>query len=234
MLLATKGPFVQRKNIVFSFNQRDIQTLQCTVFLPIVQQDQGAWPPITAACIDLEELKVLRFDLFVLPRRAFRYESAYSLRHLQIKKITPRNPLQDPYIVAILIAMAQENRDRAVLRKDANLTSYTSQLLVTSSDKDSLYLYKACISAIVLDKLEDPTFAPPEPTSIMVKIIAIPYQQYHSLRDRLTAHLLPEQDLAALQYDLAKIQDTEGQGQGGQELPRPSVLHDAVQSIEAS
>lgn len=68
-------------------------------------------------------------------------------------------------------------------------------MLVSSDDKEHMHLYRARISSSFLRSLEDPTFAPSEAISIPIQIIIIPYQPYHSLRDRLTELLLPEQEL---------------------------------------
>lgn len=124
---------INRPNLQFTFNGRHVQTLQCTVFLPRIQQELDptilqeldAWPPLIAAYVDLERISLLRWDLFRLPIERQRCRSAHSLSRLQLKKVTPRNRLQDPYVVAILIALAQVNKFRAGLREEPDLSLFT-------------------------------------------------------------------------------------------------------------
>lgn len=205
-----------RRNVGFSFNRRHIQTLRCIVFSHKALQGSHACPPISFAHIDLDRIEDMRGDLFMLSDRMWRYESVRSLSRLQRKKITPRERLHDPYIVAILIAIAQENNYRAIVRqcslmvrraahnKVITLTelicsSIQSQVLVSSSDKREVYLYRAPITSSVLSSLDDPSFVPSEPISIPVQIIAIRMKPYRTLRHRLTALLFSEEDLARLQ-----------------------------------
>lgn len=119
---------VARRNVRFSFNRRHVQTLKCAVLFPKIQEPDK-WPPIVAARLDLTRVECLREDLFEphphLAEAIEQCESARALAYRKLQKITPKNPRHDPYIVAILIAIAQENSERVALNNEPSLSLLT-------------------------------------------------------------------------------------------------------------
>ncbi|KJZ70344.1 hypothetical protein HIM_10273 [Hirsutella minnesotensis 3608] len=185
-LLAEYGPFEHRDNIQFSFRRRHAQILSCALFLSSPKQGKGEWPPIIAAHIDLQHIDALRFKALKIPSE----HSARAFSNPKRNKITPQNHLHDPYIVALLIALAQGNRLRASLRGEPDLLLPPSQVLVTSLDGELIYLYTAHVTQLFLQSFDDPTFKPSEPISISVQITAISVKPYETLCDRITTLLL--------------------------------------------
>ncbi|KAF4511701.1 hypothetical protein G6O67_003473 [Ophiocordyceps sinensis] len=206
MLLGEDGPCNERPNVRFSFNRRHVQTLKCNVFFPKIQEPDK-WPPIVAARLDLTRMELLREALFEphphLAEAIEQCESARALAYAKLQKITPKKPRHDPYIVAILIAIAQENSERVALNNEPSLSLLTSQVLVTLSDIKThdikeLHVYKASITSSFLRSLDDPSFVPSEPLSIPINITTVRYAPFRTFLDRLTPLVLPEIDLARL------------------------------------
>ncbi|KAM4060565.1 hypothetical protein HRG_014276 [Hirsutella rhossiliensis] len=193
-LLVLDGHFRDRENLRFFFNRRHVQTLQCNVFFE-AEHDPGALPPIIAAYADHERIDDLRKDLLRPPIRVPWRASSSALFTLKLRKITPKDCLHDPYIVALLIAVAQENRLRAGIETEPDSSVFQPQVLVSSRDKEYMHLYRARISSSFLRSLDDPAVAPSEPIAISVQITTVPYKPYQSLLGRLTALLLPEENV---------------------------------------
>ncbi|KJZ78256.1 hypothetical protein HIM_02294 [Hirsutella minnesotensis 3608] len=196
VLLSGYGPFDHRENLSFFFNRRLISQLKCDVFLTSDRGDTRPLAGIAAACVDLDAIKDLRSDFFAPPVRRQSCESLGMLSIINMRKSTPKNRLHDPCIVAILIAIAQENITRADAPAETRLF-FTSQAIVSSENKDSIYLYRAHISSAFLRCLEQPAIAPLEP-AISVRISTVPFKPYRTFRDRLAALLLPERELEQL------------------------------------
>lgn len=115
---------VSRANLHFYFKRRRVQTLECVVFLFKKEQQTDVRPPAIAAYLDLDRIFTLRRDLFDVPMDHQRCKSARSLSRLRLKKITLNTQLHDPYVVAVLIALAQENKVRAGFQREPVLASF--------------------------------------------------------------------------------------------------------------
>jgi hypothetical protein len=61
-----------------------------------------------------------------------------------------------------------------------------------------MHLYSANITSSFLEKLNNPTIPPRNPSSLSIQITTIPYKPYKSLRDRIFVLLLPPQRGARL------------------------------------
>ncbi|EFY88895.1 hypothetical protein MAC_04989 [Metarhizium acridum CQMa 102] len=96
-------------------------------------------------------------------------------------------PLHDPYLVAVLIALAQEQW-RAFATKP--VTGVISKVLYSSEDTNFIHLYTANISSEFIRMLRDPFKTPSEPQHVSIRITAIPYEPHETLRDRLWALIL--------------------------------------------
>ncbi|KAH0496820.1 hypothetical protein TgHK011_004165 [Trichoderma gracile] len=81
------------------------------------------------------------------------------LRHL--KRVTPSDPLRDPYLVAILLAIACHQRHHTcptIQTKD----SYWAQVLMTDRGDECVHLFAAHISSDYLNKFDYPAAKPPK------------------------------------------------------------------------
>ncbi|KJZ70422.1 hypothetical protein HIM_10190 [Hirsutella minnesotensis 3608] len=141
---------------------------------------------VLAAYVDLQLIQNRRNDLVERGRGC---QIRKRLRQLKIKAITPQNCLHDPVVVAVLIALAQQN------------TYYQktfSQVIATSDDRDRVFIYKSHIAPFLLRCLEDPNFTPPEPLSISIEVETIRFKPFRSFRDRLHANVFPSQHQSAV------------------------------------
>ncbi|KAL6809500.1 hypothetical protein GGI42DRAFT_340613 [Trichoderma sp. SZMC 28013] len=141
-----------------------------------------------AAYIDLGELERLRKDTLrcYLPRQ---YNPlCYTIWDNRWKKLDPPEPLHDPYIFALLIAVAQEKRKHL---QEANFTPepqtnfVSSQVLCSFKSKEHLRLYTANIPSSLLEMFNDPSWSPPSPFSVSIQIYVVPISPEHTLRARL-------------------------------------------------
>ncbi|KAL6898347.1 hypothetical protein GGI43DRAFT_385223 [Trichoderma evansii] len=107
---------------------------------------------------------------------------------LKMKKVTPRNRLHDPYIVALLLAMAREQRKFwGELRYSKNIVA---QVLMTDCEDESVHLYAACIPDSFLDKFDSPSVKPTEQKLLLVRHMKVPLAPYETFRRRLYPILL--------------------------------------------
>ncbi|CAG9941654.1 unnamed protein product [Clonostachys rosea f. rosea IK726] len=128
---------------------------------------------------------------------------------LKLKKITPENPLYDPFVAAILIALAQaQQRATASSRphgkgKEAvdpedlkplatDERKYDVRLLVTFQKDATCILYKSVISSAFLAKFNDLDYAPPTSTPMRIELSDIPFKPRLSLHRRMFNELFPE------------------------------------------
>jgi len=75
----------------------------------------------------------------------------------QLRRITPNDPRQDPYIAALLIALAQQQR---LCLGDGN-NNASQVLLATLVGDEWLYIYTSMVSLEFLDGLDNPSRPPP-------------------------------------------------------------------------
>jgi hypothetical protein len=150
-----------------------------------------------------------------------RNKPVWALFKLQLKKIIPTELLHDPYIVALLIAMAQKQRATlqlvgqgektsdapgsndlstfSVRFLDAStallLTIYLSiqtKLLFTEMNvTEYIHLFTADIPSSFLDKFDYPALPSSVPVSISIQHTTIPLKPFKTIRDRLLALILP-------------------------------------------
>jgi hypothetical protein len=102
----------------------------------------------------------------------------------QLRRITPDDPREDPYIAALLIALAQ--KQRRYLDED---TSGSQVLLATLRGDEWLYIYTSMVSLEFLHRLDNPSRPPPagSPSRRGVAICRrrLAFQPYETLRQRL-------------------------------------------------
>lgn len=144
-----------------------------------------------------------------------------SLCRLRLKNMTPSDPMRDPYIACILIALAQCQQraelERACESEDDDdyepVESYTvcqvdklgyyfiasctlltmaqARVLYSTTDIHNVYVYTATISSAFLNKLDCPSLPSNGPTPVPISITSVPLRPFSTLRDRLFAILLP-------------------------------------------
>ncbi|GJN76111.1 hypothetical protein PLICBS_010223 [Purpureocillium lilacinum] len=111
------------------------------------------------------------------------------------KRLVSENQLHDPYLVALLIALAQQQWKGLGVERRQHAAGVTPKVLYTSDDGRAMHLYSTNVSATMIRMFDDPTFSPPMPQSLSVGIIAIPYEPLETLRDRMMALLLSATNL---------------------------------------
>lgn len=90
---------------------------------------------------------------------------AYEIRQRRLRNIQPTNEAEDPYVAAVLIALAQEQqRQRAEAAEKNEGASRKSPnnfkvhaLALSELRVPSLYFYTARIPSIFLDRLDNPS-----------------------------------------------------------------------------
>ncbi|KAL7791939.1 hypothetical protein V8C37DRAFT_140108 [Trichoderma ceciliae] len=182
--------------------------LLCTTFYLRNSSPESTAPlrPI-AAFVDRGHVEMARRDSMGGYRcRLYNYP-ILRLYDKKWKKICPPDPLYDPYIVALLISLAQKKRGylQSINSKEEVMAGMlSSQVLSTFYSKGKckekseeaflgwMYLYTADIPSSLLDMFDHPNVPPSAPPSIQVKITTILYRPLATLRARLLALLLPE------------------------------------------
>ena len=130
---------------------------------------------------------------------------------LRYKAVTPADPWRDPYILALLISIAQGQRivlgqkegqsDRLSFRVRFHLTAKSqassnvtqSHVIFTDwKDKDQVHLFTADFPSVFLDRLDDPQHVPPSPISVSIRHTTVPFEPYKTLYTRLIELILPD------------------------------------------
>ncbi|CAH0003748.1 unnamed protein product [Clonostachys byssicola] len=128
---------------------------------------------------------------------------------LKLKAITPGNPLYDPFVAAILIALAQAQQRAANATRPhgkgkevvdpedlkhlaTDERTYDVRMLVTFQKDATCMLYKSVISSAFLAKFNDLDYAPPASTPMRIELSDIPFRPRTSLHRRLFNELFPE------------------------------------------
>ncbi|CAH0046300.1 unnamed protein product [Clonostachys solani] len=203
LICKDKDIYLDDKVCLF-FEGKIAEVLPCTTFHVQPVANHARSPPF-AAYADLERLQRIR-------ERYFEPMQGASLCDIKLKKATPEVPMQDPYIAAILIAMAQEQQasafevypgpyvmqmtvwrpPMAVTQNVADKSKFRPKLVVTKPDSFCVYLYRTNINSTFLCKFSDPGVQPPHATSMEIQISAIPLKPLCTLGRRLLELVLPE------------------------------------------
>ncbi|UKZ74099.1 hypothetical protein TrVFT333_001756 [Trichoderma virens FT-333] len=169
-----------------------------------------------AALIDREHIEIRRRDSIGY-RSSSRNLPIVRLFNHKWKKFCPPEPLNDPYIVALLIGVAQQKRrhyQEINCNKETSTGMIFSQVLCTLYSKGEcevmeeqaylgwLYLYQAYIPLSLLDMFDNPRFAPSTMPSVSVQIVTIHYSPLATLRARILELVMPEK-LVSVTYGLS-------------------------------
>ncbi|KAF3067751.1 hypothetical protein CFAM422_008331 [Trichoderma lentiforme] len=148
-----------------------------------------------AAYIDRDFVEGLREKSVHLPKYSSSNLPMQAISRLQLKKIRPENPLKDPYIAALMVALAHntwghvEDEKPELLRM---LKTYPSYVLTSSESAECMHLFKAELPSSLLDMFEFPNVAPPPWAPIIIQVFTIPFEPALTFRDRLSALIVPK------------------------------------------
>ncbi|KAK1990565.1 hypothetical protein LX36DRAFT_705175 [Colletotrichum falcatum] len=104
--------------------------------------------------------------------------STASLYRIRLAHITPRDPAQDPYTVALFVALVQSPLSNLIRTRDpsaANATSFQVYVLLGHhSEKTRLLVYTAGILNASLKRLAGFQWTPLTPTNFVLHTIQLP------------------------------------------------------------
>ncbi|KAL7817010.1 hypothetical protein V8C44DRAFT_270235 [Trichoderma aethiopicum] len=176
-----------RGGIYFHFNDR-----ACNLPCILVGEHTGQRNNIPfAACIDRFDIESQRHDRMKTYRGARQSEATNSLRSLQLRKLTPANYYHDPYILALLIALAQGQRAALGSNNDA-AGCFRPRVLMTSYKENHVHLFSAEISSAFLDRLDFPSVTPQAQGPVLIQHVLVPLKPYATFRRRICQVLLCE------------------------------------------
>ncbi|KAF5022480.1 hypothetical protein F66182_5452 [Fusarium sp. NRRL 66182] len=175
------GPLrFQRPFGYFCFSPRHEFRLHGAIFS---QRSSGTLAPVFAFMMR-GMIGIQREGVFVLPKPRRPNPPAELLREMRLKKLEPSDPWRDPYILAVLVGMAQSQAED----KQTPRFPY-----VDEKNHDYMYFYSAGISVAFLSKFEYPaTLAKPKDaisSELCIQMKKIPFQPYSTLRPRLHAEV---------------------------------------------
>ncbi|KAM3453686.1 hypothetical protein MY3296_003529 [Beauveria thailandica] len=105
----------------------------------------------------------------------------------RLKRITPRAWTEDPYILFILLSMAQSQYHRKHGRHN---TAFRASLFVTKHEcQQDIYLFDVDIPTALLDELDDPRIVPQRPARLEIHRTRISFEPRKDFWARLVAAL---------------------------------------------
>ncbi|UKZ61470.1 uncharacterized protein TrAtP1_002736 [Trichoderma atroviride] len=145
----------------FYFNQLAVATLQTDGVFVCNSCPFGGW----LAFLDLPLVSERRDNSIKSTHFKRVNNPGYAIRQRRLRNIQPTNKAEDPYIAAVLIALAQEQRrqraDAAAKNQGPSIESpkhFKVHVLALSELKvASLYFYTARIPSTFLDRLDSPS-----------------------------------------------------------------------------
>ncbi|KKZ61920.1 hypothetical protein EMCG_00482 [[Emmonsia] crescens] len=203
------SPFVAlADNLTFNFKHCCVRTLEClTLYHGDLEAAKRRRIPPFAIFFDREHVEYKRLQFvnggstrtlkgWRHGRRKRQTPQTLALFNAKLKKLTPPNPLHDPYTVAVLISLAQAQRYHLRVmepEKDADAVFLAQVLFLDPSDTNHLHLFATDISSSFLDKLDFPTVPPSDfaQTSASIRHTVVPCEPFETLRHRIFKLLLP-------------------------------------------
>ncbi|KAF4507788.1 hypothetical protein G6O67_004251 [Ophiocordyceps sinensis] len=177
-------------DVYFYFGARH-PLLPCLAFVVRSEIEPGP-VPIVAAHIDFRQLAELRArKIYNQCTGRRRHLPGLALGKLILKKFRTDEPLHEPYIVALLIAVAQSQWWFIVKSGlESRASGVKPRVLFTTDDKESIYLYSAKVSSAFIYMLNNPQTPPTTPQPLHIQITKIPCKPHDTLRNRLYALIL--------------------------------------------
>jgi hypothetical protein len=151
-----------------------------------VSMGRPAPETFTLACLDFNETMLER-KLHFRPPGNLCHTDWEGLRrsHTLVKLHTPKDPQKDPFLVALVIALAQKDR-RHVAQPLPPDSSFTVRILLTGQGRPKpINLYVAHVQASFLDKLDFPSQEPAVGSSLDIDHWHIPAEPFQTLSQRV-------------------------------------------------
>ncbi|KAK1573494.1 uncharacterized protein LY79DRAFT_411075 [Colletotrichum navitas] len=220
--LVSNGPAALErtsKQLIFHFDGHSIPMPASIFSRPQPTLPPGGTLPILAFLhrLDIQRSREASLEYILCPPPSRRPSSPTArLYDKRLAQTTPSDPLQDPYILAMLIALAQsQQRQYARARLLSTTQSFqvclspllsrssiahgltptlATQVHVIVSDtkvKSHLVLYTADVPSVFLDRLTSPHKRPHAAHHLAIRSIDIPFQPYSSFLERLTQTVVP-------------------------------------------
>jgi hypothetical protein len=141
------------------FNQRPVAKLETDgLFAPSPKA------PATLAFLNLDTVAQWRSKSVPMPKSNRMNPPVARIRKRRQAQIQPSKKFHDPYIVAVLIALAQAQRHAGILPESCcdsstrilpNILGFKVHLLATSSQR--LHIYTTCVTLTFLDRFDKPS-----------------------------------------------------------------------------
>ncbi|KAF7551040.1 hypothetical protein G7Z17_g5313 [Cylindrodendrum hubeiense] len=182
-------------SITFYHNNRPAYQPKCSVFSPKCDAGLETSRLLQLAYLDYAEIQGSRRKMLMPSRPPEGSDNApgRAIFHKRLAKVTPKEWSQDPFLVSILISLAQLQQHHAGARQpghDAPSSKdlYTAQLLLTHNlHRHAIHLYEAEIPIMFLSKLTDPHHH--GMASMVIHHKMVPFEPHADFSDRLAALL---------------------------------------------
>ncbi|CVL10639.1 uncharacterized protein FPRO_13342 [Fusarium proliferatum ET1] len=196
ILICDNGPLkLLRPRGYFCFGEEKPLDLQGAIFNPreAVSNDSYAG---AFAFIQGNLIRNLREGLFPLPNRLRHDPAAKWLRELRVKKIEPQDQWRDPYILCVLLGLAQSQAEDKTSPEYPFAEDHifkTCAALTDDKNEDFMYFYTAEFSVAFVSKFEYPLDLK-KPKDAMASELSIGMKQiffrpYKTFRARLLAEI---------------------------------------------
>ncbi|KAI1045340.1 hypothetical protein LB505_012774 [Fusarium chuoi] len=112
---------------------------------------------------------------------------AQNICDIKYRKVTPTDWRHDPYLVCLLMSLAQLQKRHALA---APKGPFLARLLVTNlADVTYAYVYKADIPLQLLESLDSPTRTIEDFVFPTVNYVVVPFEPYSTFAERIRAEL---------------------------------------------
>ncbi|KAL5593613.1 hypothetical protein FOBRF1_012715 [Fusarium oxysporum] len=189
LLCAPGSPLVCKPYAAkFFYAKRPVHETLCHV-LHVAKAASKKQPPVTGyayyKAINRERQR--RFTPRLHPNSDINHP-VERLCSLYLRKVTPDNWSEDPYIVCLLLALAQAQSSK---QKDEKPETFPVRLLLAvDGDKNFAHVFQADIDAHILKALDEPTLDLDGVTWPKVTHTRVAFQSYMTFPDRIVAELL--------------------------------------------
>lgn len=147
------------------------------------------------AYLDRRNLHRIRTNCYrVLPRPDGTFNFViYRLHQMRSEKLLPENPNEDQYILAIMLAMAQQHVYGSLMTGAGFAPKDVQVGVLTVGDDDKSFMaYKCVVPAAFLSMFHEPSKAPRGNAEVTIEYQHVPMWPVHNLKARLV-HALGEE-----------------------------------------
>ncbi|KAL7950083.1 hypothetical protein V8C42DRAFT_309441 [Trichoderma barbatum] len=182
-------PFMTIQTIRFFYGGRLVSSLPCQSYASRHGNKAASgvgMAPIALVSIDCQHIKQLRYEQMLYTRgRRFSIQTD-ELHQRHVRRLTPSNRLRDPYLVALLLAVANHQRERTI-SSIWTRASFWPQVAMTDHEDECIHLFAAHISSNYLNKFDFPSRRPAKSAQqpLVIHHIPIQIQPHDTLRHRL-------------------------------------------------